>query len=126
MTDRLYENSLLYIEIEPSQVPWLKIFVKKPTKELSSCDKKTKAMLYQTLDTIEKHMLQFFKPTKINIASFGNYKPQVHFHIMARFKTDDYYPEPMWGAKQRNDKLHLQNIDEFYNLLEKYLSMHFV
>jgi diadenosine tetraphosphate (Ap4A) HIT family hydrolase len=38
---------------------------------------------------------------KINIASFGNLLPQVHWHIMARFETDSYFPEPMWGQKQR-------------------------
>ncbi len=122
MHDRLYENSLLYVEVEPSQVPWVKIFVKKPTRELSSCDTQTKAMLYETLDKIERQMIGFFKPTKINIASFGNYKPQVHFHIMARFKTDDFYPEPMWGTKQRSGELNLTNLDEFYDKLQKYLT----
>ena len=122
MHDRLYENSLLYVEVEPSQIPWVKIFVKKPTRELSSCDKKTKDMLYETLDKIERQMLKFFNPTKINIASFGNYLPQVHFHIMARFKTDDFYPEPMWGERQRSGELSLTNIDKFYAILQKYLA----
>ncbi len=79
-------------------------------------------MLYETLDKIERQMLKFFNPTKINIASFGNYLPQVHFHIMARFKTDDFYPEPMWGSKQRSGELNLTNLDEFYDKLQKYLT----
>ncbi len=122
MIAKLYENSLLYVEVEPSQIPWLKIFVKKPTKELSHCDIKTKAMIYETLDMIEKQMISYFKPTKINIASFGNYLPQVHFHIMARFKIDDYFPEPMWGTKQRSGELNLTNIDRFYTHMQKYLT----
>jgi diadenosine tetraphosphate (Ap4A) HIT family hydrolase len=46
-------------------------------------------------------MLSYFNADKINIASFGNLLPQVHWHIMARFETDSYFPEPMWGQKQR-------------------------
>jgi hypothetical protein len=38
----------------------------------------------------------YFNADKIDIASFGNLLPQVHWHIMARFETDSYFPEPMW------------------------------
>ena len=49
-------------------------------------------------------MIAFSKPEKVNIASYGNYCPQVHMHIMARFKEDAFFPEPMWGKRQRDDK----------------------
>ena len=109
----IYENDLVYIEIEPSQIPWLKIFTKDDAKELSQCDDKTKSEIFRLLDTIEKAMLEFYNPTKINIASFGNYLPKVHFHIMARFEEDDYFPEPMWGTKQRDNNLEIKSIEEF-------------
>jgi diadenosine tetraphosphate (Ap4A) HIT family hydrolase len=41
-------------------------------------------------------MGNFFKPCPI-----GNLLPQVHWHIMARFETDSYFPEPMWGQKTK-------------------------
>ncbi len=122
MIKRLYENSLIYVEVEPSSIAWLKIFVKKKTKEFSSCDKQTKIMVWNMLDLIEKHMLKFFKCDKINIASFGNYLPQVHFHIMTRFKNDDYFPEPMWGIKQRDGKLKLTNLEQFYKSIKEKLT----
>jgi hypothetical protein len=40
-----------------------------------------------------KLILSYFNADKINIASFGNLLPQVHWHIMARFETDSYFPE---------------------------------
>ena len=40
-------------------------------------------------------MLDYFQPDKINIASFANYLPQVHWHIMARFAYDRHFPEPV-------------------------------
>ena len=71
------------------------------------------------LDLIEKEMISYFKPEKINIASFGNYVPHVHFHVMARFKEDSYFPEPMWGKKQRDANLTLPSFEDFYEMIKK-------
>ena len=59
------------MEIEPFEIPWLKIFTQKKIKEFSQCSNETKIAIWETLDIIEKEMLVYFKPTKINIASFG-------------------------------------------------------
>lgn len=98
----IYSNSLIYIELHDSEIPWLKIFTHAPHKEFSECSPEEKQMIFDALDIIEKKMLEHFKPAKINIASFGNMLPRVHWHIMARFENDSYFPEPMWGIKQRN------------------------
>ena len=118
---QLFKNDLINIEIENSEIPWLKIFTNKNIKEFSQCDNKTKQEIWKYLDIIEKEMLEYFKPTKINIASFGNYVPHVHFHITARFETDSYFPEPMWGKKQREGKLDLPSFDKFYEDIKKRL-----
>jgi len=97
----IYSNSLIYIELHESEIPWLKIFTHTAHKEFSECSKEEKKMIWDVLDIIEKEMLAYFAPEKINIASFGNMLPRVHWHIMARFSDDSYFPEPMWGAKQR-------------------------
>lgn len=115
----LFKNKLIKIEIENSEIPWLKIFTNEPIKEFSFCDTKTKEEIWKYLDLIEKEMLKYFKPDKINIASFGNYVPHVHFHIMARFKEDSFFPEPMWGKKQRDANLKLPSFEEFYEILKK-------
>jgi len=109
----IFQNDLIRVEIESSQIPWLKIFTQKKTKEFSQCDKKTKLAIFETLDIIEKEMLAYFNPDKINIASFGNYVPHIHFHIQARFKNDDFFPEPIWGKKQRDNQLNLPDFKTF-------------
>lgn len=120
----IYSNALIYIELHQSQIPWLKIFTHTPHKEFSQCSRDEKAMIFEVLDIIEKEMLQVFNPTKINIASFGNMLPRVHWHIMARFESDDYFPEPMWGMRQREGfvltipmKTFLDNLKEKLALL---------
>ncbi|MCT7609592.1 HIT family protein [Aliarcobacter butzleri] len=115
----LFKNKLIKIEVENSEIPWLKIFTNEPIKEFSFCDTKIKEEIWKYLDLIEKEMLEYFKPDKINIASFGNYVPHVHFHIMARFKEDSFFPEPMWGKKQRDSNLKLPSFEEFYEILKK-------
>ncbi|GAB3448323.1 HIT domain-containing protein [Insolitispirillum peregrinum] len=34
---------------------------------------------------------------KINTAALGNMVPQLHIHVIARFKTDPAWPNPVWG-----------------------------
>ncbi|MCP4971675.1 MAG: HIT family protein [Arcobacter sp.] len=109
----IFSNNFVNIQVEKSEIPWLKIFTNEKKKELSECNQITKNEIFRLLDIIEKQMIEYYKPEKINIASFGNYVPHVHFHIMARFQEDSYFPEPMWGIKQREGKLKLPSFDKF-------------
>ena len=109
----IYENENIRIEVEPSEIPWLKIFTQNPYKEMSEVPGFIKFKIYDLLDTIESEMLDYYHPKKINIASFGNYVPHVHWHIMARFEEDSYFPEPMWGTKQRESNLDLPDFEVF-------------
>jgi len=113
----IYENKNIKIEIEESEIPWLKIFTQLPYKEMSEVPSEVKFEIYDLLDFIEKEMIAYYKPKKINIASFGNYLPHVHWHIMARFEEDAFFPEPMWGKKQREAKLDLPDLSQFCDKL---------
>lgn len=115
----LYENLHIKIEKEENEIPWLKIFTHMPYKEMSEVPKPIRDEIYDLLDMIEDEMIKYYKPTKINIASFGNRLPLVHWHIMARFSEDSYYPEPMWGEKQREASLTLPCFETFRKTLLK-------
>ncbi len=114
---RIFENKYIFIKQHESSIPWLKIFTQEKFKELSDCDENTKQQIYKSLDIIEKTMIEFYNPEKINIAMFGNYLPHFHAHVMSRFKTDSHFPEPMWGEKQRDEKLSLPPFEEFVKFL---------
>jgi diadenosine tetraphosphate (Ap4A) HIT family hydrolase len=34
---------------------------------------------------------------KLNVATIGNVVPQLHVHIVARWKNDPLWPKPVWG-----------------------------
>ncbi len=114
-----YTNTYINIQIEQSEIPWLKIFTNEKYKELTHCPKEVKLEIFRCLEIIEKQMIEYYQPNKINIASFGNYVPHVHFHIMARFKNDSYFPEPMWGKKQRDAILDLPSFEIFCKKVEE-------
>jgi diadenosine tetraphosphate (Ap4A) HIT family hydrolase len=118
----IYQNNFIYIQIEESQVPWLKIFSKQKYKEFSDCDEDTKKDILEALEIIELMMKRYYNPTKINIASFGNYIPHVHWHIMARFENDNFFPEPMWGKQQRETNLELPSFQRFCEVVSEHLS----
>ena len=109
----IFENADIYIERELSEIPWVKIFTRYPYKELTDCPKRLRKELYECCEIIEKMMREYYRPEKINIASFGNYMPHLHIHVMARFKEDSYFPEPMWGKKRREGKLMLPPFEPF-------------
>ena len=115
----LYKTPQFYIQVHESEIPWLKIFTTEVYKELTDLPKPLRRILYEVMEIIEEEMRAYYKPDKINIAAFGNYLPHVHIHVMARFKEDSYFPEPMWGEKQRQGKLDLPKNELFYEKLIK-------
>ena len=125
MSVRLYENSYFYIEKENASIPWVKIFAQKPYKELSDCDELTRNAMLEAMIIVEKEMLSYYQPTKVNIAMFGNYVPHLHIHVMARFEADSHFPESMWGLKQRDGQLALPPFENFViQLCQKLVSTH--
>ena len=115
----IYEDSDIYIEKEKSEIPWLKIFTKEPYIELGDIPKDLRVRLWDIYDIVEKEMKFYYKPKKINMASFANMLPRVHIHVMARFENDSYFPNPMWGEKLRDAKLDLPDEKELFKRVVK-------
>lgn len=48
--------------------------------------------------TIVSHIFQaLVTPDKLNIAMLGNQVPQLHVHVIGRYRDDSAWPEPVWG-----------------------------
>ena len=57
---------------------------------------------YQLTQEINQlcHLLKEHKnPDKINVASLGNKVPQLHIHVMARYKEDRAWPGAIFGTQ---------------------------
>jgi diadenosine tetraphosphate (Ap4A) HIT family hydrolase len=54
----------------------------------------------------EHALRELMRPDKINLASFGNMVPHLHWHVIPRFRDDRHFPEPTWGKPQRAGAVH--------------------
>ncbi len=110
----IFQNENFYIEPEPHSLPWLKIFTQTSYKELTDMPRELRDELWRLYYIVEEEMRSYFQPDKINMASFANMLPRVHVHVIARYKDDAYFPNPVWGEKMREDKKVSEDFELFY------------
>ncbi len=87
----------VYLQNE-SRFPWLVLVPRRDDVaeliDLSEMDQQ-QAMREMTLTS--RVMQGLFSPDKLNVANLGNVVKQLHIHVVARFATDDAWPDPIWG-----------------------------
>lgn len=78
--------------------PWL-ILVPRiaDAVELADLTETQQAELMREITRASGMLQRAFKPHKINVAALGNMVPQLHVHVIARFREDIAWPRPVWG-----------------------------
>jgi len=82
-----------------ARYPWL-ILVPERAELVELVDLRP-AELHRLSDEIRSASLalrELFAPDKLNVAALGNMVPQLHVHVIARFKHDATWPRPVWGG----------------------------
>ncbi len=81
-----------------SRFPWIILVPEKPDlvdlHDLKHDDYNT---LTREIRGASKAMAALFKADKMNVATLGNMVPQLHIHIIARYRNDAAWPAPIWG-----------------------------
>ena len=79
--------------------PWL-ILVPRvaDATELLDLDHDQQAQLMREIDGMGHLLRRAFKPDKLNVAALGNMVPQLHVHVIARYRDDIAWPRPVWGT----------------------------
>ncbi|MGD9870022.1 MAG: HIT family protein [Thauera sp.] len=62
--------------------------------------------LFDVVMATESALRTLLSPDKINLASFGNMVPHLHWHVIPRYRDDRHFPESVWGAAQREGRAH--------------------
>lgn len=70
-------------------------------REMTDLDSEARNYLMQVVFVVEAVVRRLFSPHKINLASFGNVVPHVHWHVIPRWQDDRHFPEPVWGSVRR-------------------------
>lgn len=67
-------------------------------REMTDLEPGQQQYLMSVVFAVERVVRQLFAPDKINLASFGNMVPHLHWHIIPRWHDDRHFPEPIWGS----------------------------
>lgn len=70
-------------------------------KEMSDLGAAERGHVMDVVQQVELAQREVLQPEKINLASFGNMTPHVHWHVIPRFVDDAHFPNPTWAAAQR-------------------------
>lgn len=57
--------------------------------------------LMEVVARVERVLRAELSPDKVNLASFGNFVPHLHWHVIPRYRWDTHFPEAVWGPAQR-------------------------
>lgn len=50
---------------------------------------------------VEAALRGLYRADKVNLASFGNMVPHLHWHVIPRFRDDRHFPQPVFAAPHR-------------------------
>ena len=53
--------------------------------------------LWQESSFVAEKLSAFVNADKMNVAAIGNVVSQLHIHHVARFRSDEVWPAPVWG-----------------------------
>lgn len=79
-------------------LPWLILVPRRQgVSEIHELTPEDRAALIEEMTLASKVVDRLYGPDKINIGALGNLVPQLHIHVIGRFRTDRAWPGPVWG-----------------------------
>jgi diadenosine tetraphosphate (Ap4A) HIT family hydrolase len=69
--------------------------------EMTDLPPEQRSAMMQVVCQVEQLIRDVLRPHKVNLASFGNFVPHLHWHVIPRWEDDSYFPESIWGVKLR-------------------------
>ena len=86
--------------INNSKFPWIILIPNRKNKtDITDLNVKDQILLMKEIVHCSKLMKKIFKTPKLNVEKIGNKVPQLHIHIIARFKKDSSWPLSVWVVK---------------------------
>ena len=80
--------------------PWLILIPRrKNITDMTELNSKDQILLMKEIIYVSKIVKKLFKTSKLNVEKIGNLVPQLHIHIIARYKNDSSWPLSVWVVK---------------------------
>lgn len=94
---------------DPDYPGFCRVILNRHAAEMTDLLPEERQQVMNVVFSVERVLRAVLQPTKINLASFGNMVPHVHWHVIPRYANDVHFPNPVWGARQR--EAHLPQFD---------------
>lgn len=83
---------------EPDYPAFTRVIWNAHVAEMSELGAADRDELMRVVLAVEQTQRAVLAPDKVNLASFGNVVPHLHWHVIPRWRDDRHFPEPVWGA----------------------------
>ena len=103
----LWENhDCRVVRVEDADYPgFCRVIWNAHVREMTDLTSDQRRSLMDIVFGVEQVIRELFSPYKINLASFGNMTPHLHWHVIPRWSDDRHFPEPVWGKIHQNQTL---------------------
>jgi len=101
----LWRNERLrIIRIDDADYPmFCRVVWNAHVREMTDLEEPQRQHLMCAVFALEQALRNLLNPAKINLASFGNQTPHLHWHVIPRFQDDRHFPQPVWAQAVRVD-----------------------
>lgn len=84
--------------MDDTHYPWLVLVPRiAELRDLDEMDEPTLQACMREVAEASRRLKALTKAHKMNVAALGNLCPQLHIHVIARFRDDQAWPGPVWG-----------------------------
>lgn len=85
--------------LNDANYPWLVLVPRREEViELFELSRIDQQQLLDEIAQVSAALAGHFRADKMNVAALGNVVPQLHVHIIARYRNDAAWPKPVWGT----------------------------
>lgn len=86
---------------DPDYAGYCRVIFNRHVREMTDLEAPARERLIRVVFAAEKAVRRALQPDKINLASFGNMVPHLHWHVIPRFADDRHFPNSIWGEPRR-------------------------
>lgn len=90
---------------EPAFPGFCRVVWNQHVMEMTDLTAAQRAAFMEVVWRVERCIRDELRPTKINLASLGNFTPHLHWHVIPRWENDTHFPRPIWGEALRPNGL---------------------
>jgi len=95
-------DRLAVVAVDDAAYPgFCRVIWNKHVKEMTDLTPGERNYVMEVVWQVELAVREVMRPEKVNVASFGNMTPHVHWHVIPRYRDDAHFPHPSWAVVQR-------------------------